>query len=152
MKRIATIALSCLFLLTGCHSFKDVKVTSADLAQITPMGLTAIKAVVEVGIDNPTMAFELKDVQGLLRMNGDSCLVVTSQGVKVDGRCSKSYFIPLEGKLADGFNPFSLLQILSTRDLSIFTIDVRAKGVLRSGIGKVIEYKDIPLDSLIDKL
>lgn len=152
MKRFILIISVCAVLMTGCHSFKDIKVNSFELTRVIPVGLSALEAEVNVEIDNPTVGFTVENVEGLLKMDGDSCMTVTSDQIKIAKKSTQHYAIPLHGKLADGFNPFQLLNILGTKDLSVFTIDVKAHGALKGGIGKDIEYKDIPLTSLIDKL
>lgn len=152
MKRSILILAACAALLTGCHSFKDIKVNSFELTKVVPVGLSAIEAEVDVEIDNPTVGFAVENLEGLLKMDGDSCMTISSDLVRIEKKSVRHYTIPLHGRLADGFNPFQLLSILSSKDLSVFTIDVKAHGTLKGGIGKDVEYKDIPLTSLIDKL
>lgn len=152
MRRIILIIATCLALLTGCHSFKDIKVNSFELTRVVPVGLSAIEAEVLVELDNPTVGFSVENAEGILKMNGTPCMTITADCVKIDRKSVKHYSIPLKGKLADGFNPFQLLNILGTRDLSVFSMDVKAHGKLKGGIGKDIEYKDIPLTSLIDNI
>lgn len=150
MKKLATILLACSLILTGCSkSFKDIKVTSFNVLSITPRGLTELIATVEVGVDNPILAFTVKDIHGGIRMDGNPCIEITSDYVMIDGSCEKTYTIPVRAKLSEEFNPFQLLTMLQNRDLSRFTVDVNAKVLLRSGIGKTFELKDIPMDKLI---
>ena len=152
MKRFLLIIATCLALMTGCHSFKDIKVNSFELTKVVPVGLNALEAEVAVEIDNPTIGFTVENAEGILKMDGAPCMTITADCVKIDRKSVKRYTVPLQGKLADGFNPFQLLNILGTKDLSVFSIDVKAHGKLKGGVGKDIEYKDIPLTSLIDKI
>lgn len=152
MKRFIFIFVLCTALLSSCHSYRDIKFKSADIASVTPVGLTAINAEVNVEIENPTVGFTVKDIDGVLKMKGDSCLLVHSDGVKIKGKCTRTYTLPLQGRIAQGFNPFQLLNIMSTKDLGVFTLDIKARGTVAGNIGKEIEYHDIPLKSIIDKL
>lgn len=153
MKRLAIIFAICAAVLTGCSgSVKDIKVTGCELVSVVPMGLYGLDAVVDVTVDNPTISFEVTGVVGTVKYKGDPCLTLTADGILVDGRCEKTYTVPVKGSLSDNFNPFTLLKIFNAGDFGDCTLDVRAKVALKNGIGKVIEKKDIPVKELIDKI
>ena len=153
MKRILipVLAVLCL-LLAGCKgaSYKDIKVTSARIVSIVPEGLSDLSALIEVGIHNPTVAFEVSDLSGLARYRGQDALTATADQLIVAGRTDKVYLIPVKGRIADGFNPFQLLRLISGEaDFDDVTFTVTGRVALRGGIGKNIELKDIPLSSLL---
>lgn len=152
MKKLAAILMACTLVLTGCsNSFKDIKVTSFDIVSITPRGLSELAATVEVGINNPTIPFTVRDILGTIKLDGNPCLDITADQVLVDGNREKIYSVPLRARLCEGFNPFSLLTMLQNQDLSRFTVDISAKVELRSGIGKTFELKDISMDKLVSR-
>lgn len=141
-------------LMCGCsgHGIKDIKVTSVKIVSVSPRGLNGLDALLELGIHNPAMSFEVTDVTGVAKMDGQECLVVTADQLIVSGKTDKVYSVPLKGSLSEGFNPFQLLNIVGgSMDMSKITVSVKAKVALRGGIGKNIELKDIPLSSLISK-
>ena len=71
----------------------------------------------------------------------------------VEGHSEKQYDIPVKGRLADGFNPFQLLKLLSNEaDIEDMTLSISARPALRGGVGKVVEINDMPLKKLIDKI
>ena len=156
MKRAHILVLLLLsLLLAGCkgRSYKDITVTSARIISIVLEGLTGLSALVEVGIHNPAPAFELSGLEGLARYRGQEALTVTADQLIVSGREDKLYRIPIQGQIAEGFNPFQLLRLIgSEASFDDVTIDVSGRITLRSGIGKNIEMKDIPLSSLLDGL
>lgn len=141
-------------LAAGCKrsGFQDISVTSARVISIVPEGLTGLSALVEVGIHNPTVGFELTGLQGVARYKGQDAFTATADQVLVSGHEDKIYRIPVQGRIADGFNPFLLLRLVSedgSYDDVTFTFSGRVS--LRGGIGRNIELKDIPLSSLIQK-
>lgn len=156
MKRVFLIFALCMTLLQGCtsltKSFEGIKPTTFDLVSVSPRGLSALDAVIEIGVENPTIGFTVSDLNGLIKMHGDSCMVVTAEPFKVKGHSNEKYQIPLQGALAGNFNPFQLLTVMTTRNLDAFTVDVSARVTLAGGIGKNIEYKDLKVSSMIDKL
>lgn len=154
MERIARffICLCAALMLCACaKTYKDIKVTSFDLVSVNPRGLTKVDALIELGLDNPIVGFEVFDACGVVKLDGEPALTVTADQLVVAGRDSRVYRIPLRGELAPGFNPLGLLSLVQEMDLSRFTADISAKVSLRGGVGKVIDLKDVPLGDLLDK-
>lgn len=153
MKRLKAILLLALSLLiAGCsgNSFKDIKVKDFDIVSAQPVGLSAIDATVKVTVKNPTIGFVLDNTVGTIKIEGEPCLVLTAPRVMIDGKCEKTYEIPVHGRLGDSFNPFQLVDILQKKDFSHCTLDVVTDASLKSGIGKKLEYKDLPLSQFLD--
>ena len=152
MKRVIALLSVCLLLLCGCSkTYKDIKVTSFEVISITPRGLNQVDALVDVGIYNPIVGFEVADVLGVLKMDGTPCVDITSDQLMISGKSEKIYRIPLHGELEPGFNPLSLLRVVQTMDFSAFTADISGKVSIRGGLGKNIEMKDLKLGELATK-
>lgn len=150
MKRFGIILLAACLLLTSCgKGVKDIALTSFRLVSVSPQGLSGVTMLVEVGVDNPTVGFEITDVNAVLKLDSVPALLLTADQLMVEGRAQKLYTIPLKGQIAEGFNPFQLLRLISDDSvMSRLTADVSARAALRGGLGKNIEMKDIKLDSL----
>ncbi|MBQ0127708.1 MAG: hypothetical protein MJY91_03575 [Bacteroidales bacterium] len=149
MKRITAILCLCILILSGCSkTYKDIKVTSFEVISITPKGLNQVDALVDVGIYNPIVGFEVTDVLGVLKMDGEPCVNISTDQLTISGKTEKVYRIPLHGELEPGFNPLSLLKVAQTLDFSGFTADVNGKVSLRGGIGKTIALKGLKLGEL----
>jgi len=155
MKHIARIFLSFLLvpvLFVGCKSkgFQDVALTSVRLVSIEPEGFFHVNAVLEVGVHNPARSFQVSDLSAVARFQGQDALAATAEPVRIPGHSDALYQIPLQGELADGFNPFRLLRLLGDEaSFEDVTFDVRARVSLPSGFGRNIELLDIPLSSLL---
>ena len=153
MKRFTFLLLLIpLLLLSGCKGkgIKDISVTSVRLISITPEGFNGVSA--QVGIHNPTIGFEVTNLTGVAKFQGQDALSVHADQLMVPGHSDALYRIPLQGSIADGFNPLRLLRLLS-KDGSYedVTFDVYARVAARGGLGKNIEILDIPLSSMLSK-
>ena len=150
MKRFGIIFIAACLLLTSCgKGVKDIALTSFRLLSVSPQGLNGVTLLVEVGVDNPTVGFEITDVNAVLKLDTAPALLLTADQLMVEGHAQKNYTIPLKGQIADGFNPFQLLRLISDDSvMSRLTADVSARAALRGGLGTNIDIEDIKLDSL----
>ncbi len=150
----------CLFLVlcllpVSCsmRAYREIRVTSARLVSVAPDGLSALNALVEIGVDNPAGNVTVSDLDVMARFRGQDAMVFTADPVTLEGRTERLYELPLQGRLADGFNPFQLLSLLggnfSYEDLSF---SLRCRATLPNGLGKNIELKDMPLSQLMEQL
>ena len=148
------LLVTAIFGLSSCNykSLKDIKVTSCDITSISPKGLSAFDATVDLGVDNPSVQFSLSKMNAVVKMQGEPCMYLTADDVTVAPRQEQVYTLVLHGSMADGFNPFSLLNLLKEQEQEPLTIDVSYRGNLKSGLGKNFEYKDISLKDLIGRL
>ena len=152
MKRVFTFLLIALALvLSGCQGrrLRDIKITSARIVSIVPEGLSSINALVEVGVHNPSVALEIRDIAGMAHYEDMNILSVTADQLIIEGRTDRLYQIPMKGRIAEGFNPLRLLRLLGDdSSLDDITVSFKARVALRGGIGKDIEMEDIPLSTL----
>ena len=153
MRRYLLLLFAVVTLLSGgCSGVRGISVTSCEIVSVIPQGLTSLEALIKVGIHNPSMAFEVIDLKGVAKMKGQPALILSADQIIVAAKSDKVYRIPLEGEMAEGFNPFQLLQLINNQaDLKDVTIDVTGKVALRGGVGKKIDLKDIPLNNLIGR-
>ena len=135
----------------ACYNFKDIEITSCELASLEPKGFRAVDAVLQVGVNNPTVSITLSDVTGAIR-NGD--LVVATFGggpVTIDRKSEKVYELPCTVKLEEGLSLFQVLTLIKTMDFDGYVCDVTGTVALKNGLKKKLEFKDIPINSLMDK-
>ena len=154
MKKLTRILLLiCVLTLSACsgHGVKDIAVTSMRIVSVAPNGTSGLTALIELGLHNPTVGFEVTNLEAVVKARGDEALLLTADLLMVQARSDKMYNVPVKGQIKDGFNPFQLLKLfsndLTTKEL---TIDVKAKAALRGGVGKNIEIKDLVLEDLLE--
>ena len=145
------VALLVSAVLSGCSGLskvKDIKVTSCGLESYSLKGLRSIDAVLAVGIDNPALAFNVTDVSGTVKYNGEDFATYTADSICVEKKCSKVYDLPCTATLSDGVSLMRLMQIAKKGNLEGFTTDVTATVKLKSGAGKTFRFKNIDLNKL----
>lgn len=150
MKRFAALLLFCLLLVQSCASYKDISVTSFRLVSLAPRGLSAMDALVDVGVHNPAMGFELSDVSGEVKIDGTTYIVLNADRLVVDRKSDKIYSLPVRASLPQGITLFHLFGKFSVVGPDRMSVDVAAKIAMRGGAGKTIRIKDIPVESLLN--
>ncbi len=148
------VALLVCLLASGCSGLskvKDIKVTSCGLESYSLKGLRSVNAVLAIGIDNPTFAFKVMDVNGTVKYNGDDIATYSVDSVSVDRKCSKVYELPCAAALSERVSLIQLAQMLKKGDFSGFTADVNATVRLGKGKrkGQTIRLKDIKLEEIL---
>lgn len=134
------------------NKFQDIKVTSFDIKSLNPVGLAKLQATVELGVSNPAPEIHVSDMMGVLKFQGSPCLTITTEDVVIEKKSDKTYTIPLTGTIDRDFEVIRLLKLLRSNGIDDMTVDISAHAALKSGLGKDIEKKDIPLKDLIDKI
>jgi len=138
-----------LVLSAGCSKVKDIKVTSCSLESFSPRGLRSVDAVLAIGIDNPSVAFRITSLEGVVKYNGEDFATYTADTVSVDRKSSKVYDVPCSAVLSESVTLMKALSIISNGDLEGFTTDVKAKVKLKGGAGTTLNYKDIDLNEVV---
>lgn len=149
---LVSVVLAFCFGMTGCaiSKIKDIEVTSCGIESYSLQGLRSVKAVLSVGIDNPSLGFTVTDLEGTVKYNGENFAKYTADSVSVEGQCSKVYDLPCTATLSDGVGLMQIMQVAGNRSLDGFTTDVQAKVRLRNGVGKKLKIKNIDLAKLAE--
>ena len=133
------------------YSFQDIKITSWELGSLSPRGLSAFDAVLNLEVDNPAPQVSLSEMTAVIKLDQVPCLHLTADDITLVPHRRAWYTASFHGSLDENFNPFTFLQLIRQPDLAQLTMDVQFKGTLRSGLGKHFEYTDIPLKELMQK-
>ena len=134
----------------GVEKVKDIKVTSVGVESYSFGGSRTINAVLALGIDNPTFAFKVTDLNGILKYKGEDFAFYSADTIKVDKKCSKVYDLPCSATLSDGVSLRKALQIAQGNSLEGFTTDVEAKVRLKSGAGTTLRFKDLDIKQMAE--
>lgn len=152
MKRIFTIlsVVLILTLLSGCSKIKDIKITSFGIESLSPKGFRNVDAVLAVGIDNPTFAFAIQGLDGVVKYRGEEMATFFADTVSIDSRCAKVYDLPCSATLNDKISLSRAFSFLKKGSLEGFTTDITAKIRLRNGMRKTLKFKDLDLQQFIE--
>lgn len=137
--------------LTGCggvRKVKDIKITSVGVESYSFSGLRSINAVLALGIDNPTFAFTVTDLSGVLKYKGEDFATYSADTINVDKKCVKVYDLACSATLSQSVTLMQALQIAKNSSLEGFTTDVEAKVKLRNGAGTTLRFKDLDLQQM----
>ena len=149
---IAAVAM--VAFIAGCGSLRkvqDIKVTSVALESYSLKGLRSADAVLAVGIDNPTFAFTVTRLDGVLKYKGEEVAVYTADTVSVDRQCVKVYDVPCTAILGEGVTLMQVMQIVRQGNLEGLTTDIEAKVKLKNGAGTKLKFKDLDLQKMAEK-
>ena len=135
---------------------RDIEVNSLEVVSFTTKGLRDIDAVLRVNVHNPSADVEITDMSGVLKLRGTDMMTLKAEPLKIHGNSDEPYLLTVHGSIDDGFNPFRLLGFftgnvedrLASDD---FSLDLKLRPVLNSGIGKNIEINDIHINDLLTK-
>ncbi len=147
------LAFTALLLCSCAGNLKDIRVTSCKVASIKPSGLAKIEARVEIGIDNPAKELHLSDIEGLASFKEEPCLNFSAEDIIIEKQTEKKYDVVITGRLNKDFDFLQLLTLIGEKPrFDDVSLDISCRATLSSGLGRKIEYKDIPLGDIIDKL
>lgn len=157
MKRLAhTItALTVLVsVLSGCSvsKYREIRLSSFDIESFNLESTKVINFTALVGVNNPAPQFKLDTAYATIKAGGRDLVHLSTANVAVDAQKDSVYRVPVKGILSPGINVLYVLGALKEGAEEAITADIDAKLVLRGGIGKTLEYRDLKLDDLKDIL
>ena len=135
----------------GVSKMKDIKVTSCGVESYSLKGLRSVDAVLALGIDNPSFAFKVTELNGILKYKGEDIAFYTADTLQVDKKCSKVYDLPCSATLSERMTLMQVLQIAGKGSLEGFTTDIEAKVKLKNGAGTTLRFKDLDLQELAER-
>lgn len=146
---LLTLALMSL-VMGGCSKVKDIKVTSCGIQSFTPTGLKSADALLLLGIDNPAFSFIISDVNGSVKYNGAQMGSFTAGELPVMGKSAQVYELPCSAALAKGMSMMDLLSFAARKSFEGVTMDLSLNVKLKNGVGKTFNFKDLPVQKMID--
>ncbi len=152
MKRIFVrlFAVLALVLLAACAKLQDIKITSCGIESLSPRGFRSMDAVLAVGVDNPTFGFTIQGLDGVVKYRGEEFATYFADTVTIDRKCVRVYDVPCSATLNDNVSLTRVLSLMRKGSLEGFTTDITARVKLRSGVGKVLEFKDLDLRKMME--
>lgn len=150
MKRIVkALVLSALALsLSACgiSKLKDLSVSSLGVKYITPTSNRSLKGVLLLGLDNPSIDFTVKDVEGVIKYYDRDIVNFTAGELPVQGKSEQVYELPCTATLCDKVSFLDLLVIASKKSLEGMSADVKLNASLKNGMHLPLSFKEIDLE------
>ena len=143
---VAALALcSC-----GVSKVRDMSLTSVGIMYIVPTSARSMDAKLELGINNPAMAFAVQEVTGTVRYNDKELAHFMTGPMQLDGKTEQVYELPCTITLAEGASLLDILIVASKGNLKGLKADVdiyaalKKNGVLRAPF----RFRDLDLHEL----
>lgn len=151
MRRLIILAVAVMLVgLTGCSKYKDIKITSAVLENISPYGLRGAEVALAVEIDNPTVMAKISDIEAEVEYSGKVLGKVTLDPFTLKRKTVETYH--LKGKLTfdQSLTLADLIMVLDKNFIENCLVDFTAKGTIRGGLSKTVTRNDVPLKKLLE--
>lgn len=148
MKRLSILILALAAVLSAvscANPYKDLAFTDFKVISVSLRSGREVDVVAEVGVRNPSRAFKVETLEGVLRTDVQELLQFSAADIDIDARTEKTYRIPLEARLSDGISVVSVLGSVMENGDKAFKVDVKLRARLWSGAGRTLEFKDIQL-------
>lgn len=149
MKRFLLILLLA-FCAASCGIPKGLKVSFDGLQEIRPSGFYEFDLEVRFRIANPGADFELRDAHGVLRFEGAQVLECNADDFTVHRGTDSTVPVRISCRLSESYNFYNLLNVLNTKDLDSFKVDLDGKICPKgSKNGRTVVYKGIPASKFV---
>lgn len=134
----------------GVSKVRDMSLTSVGIMYIVPTSARSMDAKLELGINNPAMAFAVQEVTGTVRYNDKELAHFMTGPMQLEGKTEQVYELPCTITLAEGASLLDILIVASKGNLKGLKADVdiyaalKKNGVLRAPF----RFRDLDLHEL----
>ena len=144
---VAAAALTCLMAGScGVSKIKDIKLVQAGVKYIIPTSLRTFDAVLELGVDNPAMTFNVSGIDGIIRVDEVPFATFTAGEMRVEGKQIIRYELPCSIALEPGISLLDVLKLSTRRSLDGIKADVNLNVASKNGTLKApLSYKSLDL-------
>ncbi len=156
-RRIAALAAAFIMIALSCSScgglkkLEEIKVTSFDIAGISPHGFRNIDFSVNLGVDNPGTQISLSELSCDLKDSGKVIGNVIVDPFTLHAKSNVIYPLKASLSLEQAVNFYDITRLVTGSRLDSVKVDVHAKLKLKSGASRAYEFKDIPLKQLLER-
>ena len=154
MKKICFFALLAIILLSGCSGLSDIDVREVNLVDAKFSNTTSADLVFECVVNNPTnRRIIIEDAIGVLRKSDIVFANIRLVGADtVAANALSTNKLMLKVSLEDPLSILSMGLNISTWNMSEFKADLRST-IRREGRAKhVFRRKNIPIESLLERI
>lgn len=140
------VGLAAMLTLAGCcNQYRDLEFRDLRMVSVSPRSAQDIGVTAAITVSNPGRSFVVDTIEVTLRAGESPVVYLRSGGLEVEGKTTREYTVPLQGSLAEGIGLFTVMGTLMDHGRDALRADVRARVRTKSGLGRTLEYNDIPL-------
>lgn len=158
MKRIllsrlfSAVLLAAVFSMSGCVDYKNLKITSFSIDSLSPQGFRSVFGTASVGIDNPSLAFSVYDISGIVKKSGTEFGTFSVNPVTVPEKSSSVCKVSGTMSLSPSVSILEVLSVAASMKVDDFTVSVSCTVKPRGGIAKKVNLEDVPAKAILNKL
>ncbi len=142
-----------LFLLVAClavtllssscaSSFRNkVHIQSYGVKYVVPTSARTADVMLQVGVENKTVGFSVRDIHGVIKMDQDSIATFTAEDIALKGKSTEVYDVPVQAELCEGVSIIRILLMVGAGETEGLSADVDAR-VVKAGIPKRFSVRD----------
>ncbi len=114
--------------------FQKPSITSFDIGKVSLNGLKSLRAVVDLGLNNPNaFPLNMESIGGVLYIGDTPLLTFTADSIAVAAAQSKVYQIPINGTISDNVTLPLLLKFAANPNMDDLQIEFLAKAKVFKG-------------------
>lgn len=139
--------------LSGCNGIKkleDIRVTSANVSNLTPDGMRGIKLDLAVGVDNPGVQVSLSEISCSFKHSGKVLGKVAVDPFTIHACTEEVYSIKANVSLSENTSLFDIGRLMDKAVLEEALVDFSAIVRLKSGLSRKLVYNDVPVKKLLE--
>lgn len=139
--------------LTGCASkMKDIALQDYKIELISPQGMRGVDVTVALTVYNPSAQVTLSEISGTVFRKGTEFATFTAGDITLHRKCTATYPLEASIRLGKDISLFDLMGLATDHDPEDFTVSLHAHARLKSGLGKDLDFNDMPIDKLLEAL
>lgn len=144
--RIAIVLVAaCMLLLQGCASkMKDIALQDYKIEHISPEGMRGVNVTLALTVYNPSAQVTLSEISGTVFRKGTEFATFTAGDITLHRKCTETYPLEASLRLGKDISLFDLMGLATDHDPEDFTVSLHAHASLRSGLGKDLDFKEVP--------
>lgn len=148
-RTVLAALLGVLLLMQGCAGLKKIRIVSCEVESVSLRGLRGVSAVLSVGVDNPSAAIVLSDIEGTMYVGNDVLGSFSAGELRIAGRSMTENSVPVDFTLDRSVSFMEIVSLLRDMDLDMVTMDISFRAKVKGGIAKKMEFKRIPASRLV---
>ena len=128
----------------GVSQIKNIKLVSAGVKYIIPTSTKSFDAMLELGIDNPAMEFNVSEVDGVIYVDAVPFATFTAGELVVGARKSLLYELPCTITLEPDISLLDVLKLSMRRSLDGIKADINLNVSSKNGrLSVPLNYKNM---------
>ena len=144
--------VAALVLLSGCGSYKDIRVESCRIDSITPAGFKAVDAGLSLSVYNPVREITLSDIRGKVYYKDAEIGVFEAPDVVIPGKDTSEVNADIRASLSGHTGLVGIMSMVGNARPEDFSMDIALVVKVKGGLKKKIFLERVPVENFLHEL